>query len=232
MRFNNQKPLVSICVTCFNSGEYIHRIIDSSLNQTYENIEVVVVDDISTDDTEKIMKEYASRDNRVKYFRNIERLFIIKSLLRMLELAKGKFVVWPGADDWLSRDFIEKGVGNFSAHPEAAAVVPKIVSLNEVDRDKFEFSGEFGLIPGIHPREWLPKRIYKGVIATPTLFSLLRREDMISIISYFLKNYCNDQSLPDEFRKFAQRAYGIDHMYLSEYCPSMKISSRDDSIRS
>ena len=111
--YKNNDPLVSICVTFFNAGGLIRRILDSSLNQTYRNIEVVIVDDVSTDDSEKIISEYVARDKRVRYFRNTERIFIIKSLLKILELARGKFVIWPGADDWLSRDFIANGVRDF-----------------------------------------------------------------------------------------------------------------------
>lgn len=226
-----EQPLVSICVTFFNAGKLICRILDSSLNQTYRNIEVVIVDDVSTDDGEKIISEYVARDKRVRYFRNTERIFIIKSLIKILELARGKFVIWPGADDWLSRDFIANGVRNFLKYPDAAGIVPKLISLRGVDHDKFEFFNEVGFPSKIYPAKWFLRKMHKGGrFVNPTLYSLVRKEDMVSALNYFLKNYCNDRSLPEEFRKFASRAYGIDYMFFSEILSRYNNFVSDNSL--
>ena len=226
-----EQPLVSICVTFFNAGKLIRRILDSSLNQTYQNIEIIIVDDASVDDSEKIISEYIVRDKRVKYFRNTKRIFIIESLLKALELAKGEFVIWPGADDWLSRDFIANGVRNFLKHPDAAGIVPKLISLRGVDRDKFEFFNEVEFPSKIYPAKWFLRKMHKGGrFINPTLYSLVRKEDMVSALKYFLKNYCDDPSLPEEFRKFASRAYGIDFMYFTEILSRYNNFVSDNSL--
>ncbi len=65
---NVEKPLVSVIVALYNSDKYISQTIDSILSQTYKNIEIIVVDDCSTDESAIIVKNYVKRDERVKYF--------------------------------------------------------------------------------------------------------------------------------------------------------------------
>lgn len=98
------EPLVSIVMPCYNSELYIKEAIDSVINQTYKNWELLIVDDISTDNTCDIVKSYCSLDKRVKYFKlerkggaSIARNFAIKK-------AAGRFIAFLDADDiWLER---------------------------------------------------------------------------------------------------------------------------------
>ena len=131
-------PLVSICITFFNAEKFIKRALDSSLGQTYKNIEVVLLDDDSSDKSREIAMDYAARDPRVKYFRNKERTGTLNSLIKTVDLAKGDFVFWPGVDDWLSRDFAEKGVRHFLENPDIAGVAPNLITL-EARGDRFEY---------------------------------------------------------------------------------------------
>ena len=60
--------VVSIIIPAYNSEKFIRRCLDSVVNQIYKNIEIIVVDDASTDNTEKIIKEYAEKYNRIRPF--------------------------------------------------------------------------------------------------------------------------------------------------------------------
>ena len=128
---NLSNPLVSICTTFFNAERYIFRILESGINQTYQNIEIVIVDDASTDDGEKVIREYAARDPRVKYFRNKERTNIAECFLKMSHLANGNFAMILGADDWLKKDYVENGIRTFLKNPDIAGVIPDSISLFE-----------------------------------------------------------------------------------------------------
>ena len=64
----NSLPLVSIIIPAYNTAPYIHRALESSLRQTYQNIEAIVVNDGSTDETLKVAQDYAARDERVRVF--------------------------------------------------------------------------------------------------------------------------------------------------------------------
>ncbi|HON45725.1 MAG TPA: glycosyltransferase [Planctomycetota bacterium] len=59
-------PKISIIMPCYNTGEYLHRSLPSCLNQTLQDIEILCVNDGSTDNTAEILQEYASKDSRIK----------------------------------------------------------------------------------------------------------------------------------------------------------------------
>ena len=64
----SEKSLVSICIPVYNGEDFLKETLDSVINQTYSNIEIVITDDLSVDGTEKIIRSY--NDKRIKYFKN------------------------------------------------------------------------------------------------------------------------------------------------------------------
>ena len=100
------QPLVSICIPAYNSEEYIKDTIESLLQQTYSNIEIVVSDDCSKDNTCEIVAGF--QDKRVKLYRNQTNLGMVGNWNRCLELGKGEFLKLVCADDMLDNTAIEK----------------------------------------------------------------------------------------------------------------------------
>lgn len=101
-----KKPLVTIAITCYNYVDFVAEAIESALNQTYKNIEVIVIDDGSTDSSLDIINRYSkrvrviTRENRgVVYTRN-----------EALKLAKGDFFFFLDADDFFDKDYVEQMV--------------------------------------------------------------------------------------------------------------------------
>ena len=195
----NQNSLVSICITFKNAEKYLHRVFESCFLQTYKKIEIVVVDDASTDSSEKIVREYIRRDPRIRYFRNEEWAGITKSLVRLFELSRGNFVVLLNTDDWIPRHFIEIGVRDFLEYPDAAAIVPKIISLVEVGPDKFVFDWEISYRSGAHSVEWFVKEIYKGKLCISVL-ALMRKEDALNAIRDFMQRW-RESFAPEQCKK-------------------------------
>jgi glycosyltransferase involved in cell wall biosynthesis len=89
--------MISVIIPTYNRGSLIRRSIDSILNQTYEDIEVVVVDDNSTDDTEDIINEII--DRRIKYFKLNENKGACFARNKGVELSKGEYVAFQDSDD-------------------------------------------------------------------------------------------------------------------------------------
>ena len=70
MNSKNLNPLVSICIPTYNGSSYIEETLECVINQTYSNIEIIITDDSSTDDTALICKRYAKKDQRIKFYQN------------------------------------------------------------------------------------------------------------------------------------------------------------------
>lgn len=99
---NNAKPLVSLCITCYNQAKYIRESIQSAFDQTYSPLEIVVSDDCSTDGTDKIVEEMFSGyhgQHKLIFNRNSSNLFVAKNYEKAFKLAHGEILVTGAGDD-------------------------------------------------------------------------------------------------------------------------------------
>jgi glycosyltransferase involved in cell wall biosynthesis len=113
---------VSICLTTYNRGPVLGKSIDSLLEQSFGDFELIVSDDRSSDRTEEICREYASRDPRVRYFRNPENLKMPGNLNAAIGRATGEYVANVHDGDVFRRDLIEKWKAALDELPGAAFV--------------------------------------------------------------------------------------------------------------
>lgn len=100
-------PLISIIVPVYNTEQYLTECLDSITCQTYKKLEIVVVDDASTDGSSRIIAEFQQKDNRIKYFKHEKNGGICKARNTGLKHATGKFIAWCDSDDVLHPQFIE-----------------------------------------------------------------------------------------------------------------------------
>jgi glycosyltransferase involved in cell wall biosynthesis len=97
-----QEPLISIALCTYNGEKFLSEQIDSILGQTYKNLEIIIVDDVSTDKTIDILSPYAEKDKRIKLFRNEANLGFNKNFQKALGLTSGEFIAISDQDDvWL-----------------------------------------------------------------------------------------------------------------------------------
>jgi glycosyltransferase involved in cell wall biosynthesis len=101
-------PLVSIILPCYNGEKYLKECIDSILNQTYSNFELIIIDDGSTDKTLRLLKRY--KDKRMVILRNETKLGIVAGLNLAVKYAKGKFIARIDIDDMMREDRLRKQV--------------------------------------------------------------------------------------------------------------------------
>jgi glycosyltransferase involved in cell wall biosynthesis len=108
---DNLAPKVSIQIITKNRAKLLPLALESALSQTYKNLEIIIIDNNSTDKTEDLVKKYVSNDNRIKYFRVVENWGITKTRNFALSKSTGKYVAVLDSDDfWLTQDKIEKQV--------------------------------------------------------------------------------------------------------------------------
>ena len=100
---------VSVIVPVYNGERYIHRCIDSLINQTYRNIEIILVNDGSSDNSENIIHEYAERDSRIKlYNQKNQGVSVARNV--GLNKANGKYVMFVDADDYIELNMVAEMV--------------------------------------------------------------------------------------------------------------------------
>lgn len=103
-------PRVSIGLPVYNGENFIRDAIDSILAQSYDDFELIISDNASTDRTREICEEYAAHDRRIRYYRNSENLGAAKNFNRTFELSTGEYFKWAAHDDIIAPTFIEKCV--------------------------------------------------------------------------------------------------------------------------
>ena len=101
-------PLVSICVPLYNGSKFIKAAIDSCINQSYTNVEIIVVDDGSTDDSIRMMEDMAMNYPQIKFFSNKANLGLVKNWEKCIELASGDWIKFLFQDDYMYPDCVEK----------------------------------------------------------------------------------------------------------------------------
>ena len=90
---------VSVIMSVYNSEQTLVNSIESIINQTYSNLEILICDDCSTDDSLKILETYESQDKRIQIIKNKENIGLTKSLNKLINKATGKYIARQDADD-------------------------------------------------------------------------------------------------------------------------------------
>ena len=103
----NKQSLVSIIMPTYNCGKFIKKTIDSVINQTYSNWELIVVDDCSNDDTEKVLKKY-QKDKRINYIKLEKNSGAAVARTEAMRMAKGNYMAFLDSDDLWYPEKLEK----------------------------------------------------------------------------------------------------------------------------
>lgn len=104
------KPKISVIMPAYNAEKYIGEAVESVLNQTYENLELLIIDDCSTDGTFQLLECIAKKDSRIKIFRNEKNLGVADTRNRGFEIADGEYSALIDSDDVWRREKLEKQI--------------------------------------------------------------------------------------------------------------------------
>lgn len=114
----SNQPLVSIGIPVYNGENYISEALDSIVNQTYKNLEIIISDNASIDKTQEICESYQKQDERIKYFRFDENQGAAINFNNTFKVAKGTYFKWASHDDYLDTTYIEKCVDYLEKNPQ------------------------------------------------------------------------------------------------------------------
>jgi hypothetical protein len=124
--------LVSIGIPVRNGGDRVETAVRSALAQDHAELEVVISDNASTDDTEERCRELAAQDSRISYYRQPRDLHVIGNFVEVLRRARGEFFRWMGDDDLLEPDYVSRTLEPF-LHDERLILVTSDVTYTGQD---------------------------------------------------------------------------------------------------
>jgi hypothetical protein len=131
---SSNPPVVSVGLPVHNGERYLERAAQSILNQDFERLELIIVDNASDDGTSSIAKQLAASDCRVRYYRNPKNIGAARNFCRAFELAQGRYFKWAAYDDWLEPAFLSACVEVLDREPETELVFPSTNLYDEGGR--------------------------------------------------------------------------------------------------
>lgn len=162
-----KRPLVSVIMGIYNTAKSLPQSVQSILDQTYTNWELIMCDDCSTDKTYEIAKEIASKYDNIKVIRNEENKRLAYSLNQCLKHAKGEYIARMDADDICLPTRFEKQVAFLSENPEYSVVGSAIIPFDEngertarVPKEKPVARDMKRGVPFYHPTIMMRKKAY------------------------------------------------------------------------
>lgn len=169
------KPRVSIGMPAYNAANYIAEAIESLQRQTYDDFELIISDNASTDDTETICRAYAEQDPRIRYYRQQQNHGGMWNFNHVVGLARGRYFKWAAHDDVCAPTFLERCVEALDdktdivwCHTQGAKIDP---SGQPVSVDPEEGRGPKGVVHSTEagfPRQYhdcpSPSRRFQGVL--------------------------------------------------------------------
>jgi len=175
----NNRPRISFAIPVRNGERFIGRALDSLLAQDFDDLEVVICDNASTDGTGEIVRRYIERDPRIRYTRNAEDIGQIENFNRVFELSLGDYFRWMGADDWLEPAYARMCVAALDARPDAVGVTTQWRFMDD--------KGNIDIIDVPGPRVDAPtpfQRLSRALLLLQTppallfdpIYSLIRRD--------------------------------------------------------
>lgn len=208
-------PLVSVLCLSYNHESYVVETLNSVINQTYPNVELLIADDCSTDKSVSVINKWLENHPKIHFLPNEQNLGNTKTFNKLVKLAKGDFIIDLAADDLLLPDCIEKQVATFqnSNYKNLGIVYGNLIEIDENDNFIRNYYTEED-----HPESGA---IYKMVIGRTTkicsVSSMIKRE-VFEKLGYY------DESLAYEDLDLWIRA---SRDYEFEYIPYFLVKKRE-----
>ncbi len=131
MSSNDQQPLVTIGVLVFNEGKFLRQSLNALVSQNYNNLEIIISDNGSNDDTQSICEEFASQFSFVRYNRFQKNMGLAINSSHVLEKASGKYFMWAAGHDLWSENYLSECVRQLEVTPGAVIAFGSSEWINE-----------------------------------------------------------------------------------------------------
>ncbi len=160
-----ERPLISIIMPAHDAEKYIHQAIESFLNQTYPNKELIIINDASSDSTTSIIKQYAKQHKNITFKHHFFKRGIAKTRNQAVDLAQGEYIGHLDADDILHPNAIEIAVNTIQSNQNLALVYSGYYTINETGKIIAKFIPPSYSIKNLPKLGWQHFGLYKKSIA-------------------------------------------------------------------
>jgi glycosyltransferase involved in cell wall biosynthesis len=150
---SNPNPRLSLGMPVYNGEQFLKETLDSILNQTFEDFELIISDNASTDNTEEICREYAAKDRRIRYYRNQQNLGAAPNYNRVFQLSKGDYFKWTAHDDLLVSEYLERCVEVLDRMPSFVLCYPRVVFIDREGKEIRKSSSNLLQLSSPRPHE-------------------------------------------------------------------------------
>jgi glycosyltransferase involved in cell wall biosynthesis len=170
-------PSVSIAIPTFNRARTLERAVRSALEQSHRDLEVVVSDNASTDDTAELLARMAAADPRIRFVRQPENGGMVANLDAALALTRGAHVMLLADDDWLAPGCVEATLGALTADPRLAAALGGVSYMRDGERVQRgqpapflqaapaqRVRAYFSAVHGDHGNSWMYALVRRGAL--------------------------------------------------------------------
>lgn len=128
---DDHRPRVSIGMPVYNGERYLEETLDSFLAQTFEDFELIISDNASTDGTQEICRAYVAQDRRIRYYRNAQNLGAARNYNYVFELATGEYFKWAAHDDLCAPEYLARCVAVLDREPAVVLCYPQTTLIDE-----------------------------------------------------------------------------------------------------
>ena len=228
-----KKPFVSICIPTHNRSDFLKQALQSALNQTYKNIEIIISDNSTDNKSKLLMSQF--KDDRIRYYKNKISISSFLNVSKVAYLAKGKYIKYLLDDDLLKPDCVSKMVDILEKYPKVGVVMAPLEIINEKNlpiQPRFYFFKKMKyLYKYLNESRYINKeiimqdfltRIYPCCVPTGIMF----RKSLFKYVGGFDKKYSYVGDL-DLCMNFATK---MDFYYIDEFLSSWRYSNTSETV--
>jgi glycosyltransferase involved in cell wall biosynthesis len=238
LHLGNADPTVSVLMPVHNAGRYLRTAIESILTQTFEDFELLALDDGSTDNSLSILREFEALDGRMRV-RSRENKGLVPTLNELIEGARGRYLARMDSDDICRPQRFEKQIAYLDTHPECVAVGSRVLYIDPEGMPIFEPTNEL-------THEEIDSGHMSGVMAMRICHPcvMMRRAAVMQTGGYWEHHFAEDldlflrlaeigrlANLSDVLFEYRQHLRSLSHSYPSQYRKFSKLAIDDASKR-
>lgn len=207
-------PKVSIGMAVWNGERFLRKALESLSSQTYQNIEIIILDNLSTDNSPQICEEFVRRDPRIRYILDEMHRSVMDAHTKLAHLASGEFYMVACDDDWYESTYISRTTNLIFKDPSLGLVYSRMGLIDEEDNKSM------GRSLDLFKRTDSPiqnlKKYFKKRDPVPVIFGVVRKDIHLDAMNYYRQ--------PDT------RGWDHDNLYMMRLLSQTRVEGISDTL--